>query len=236
MSSEFLSIPQRFNGPPTSGNGGYSCGIIANHIAGAARVRLHIPPPLDTPLALECNSDGSVALREDGILVANGAPCELQLDVPPAPGLDTARSARARFPCYEQHVFGTCFVCGPNRPEEDGLQLFPGPVGNWDLLACPWRPTADVLNEDGEVRPEIVWSALDCPGYFAAAGERLLHAVLGELEGERLAPVPGDQELVVYSWPLGEVGRKLYAGTAIATGDGVVLARARSTWILLDKR
>ena len=23
------SIPQRFNGPPTSGNGGYSCGILA---------------------------------------------------------------------------------------------------------------------------------------------------------------------------------------------------------------
>ncbi len=236
MPNESLSIPQRFNGPPTSGNGGYSCGIIARHITGAARVRLHAPPPLDTPMTLESNTDGSVALREDGILVASATPCDLQLEVPPAPTLATARSASERFPCYEEHVFGTCFVCGPNRPHEDGLELFPGPVGSWEMLACTWRPAADLLDDDGKVRPEITWSALDCPGYFAAAGERLLHAVLGELEAELVAPVPGDQELVVYSWPLGEVGRKLYAGTAIATGDGVLLARARSTWVVLNKR
>ena len=40
-------IPSRFNGPPDSGNGGYSCGVLAAFIDGPARVRLHVPPPLD---------------------------------------------------------------------------------------------------------------------------------------------------------------------------------------------
>jgi hypothetical protein len=32
-------------------------------------------------------------------------------------------------------------------------------------------------------------------------------------------------------WPLGEDGRKRYAGTALSTGDGELLAKARATWI-----
>jgi len=35
----------------------------------------------------------------------------------------------------------------------------------------------------------------------------------------------------VLGWPLGEDGRKLYAGTALYTADGELLARARQTWI-----
>jgi hypothetical protein len=33
-------------------------------------------------------------------------------------------------------------------------------------------------------------------------------------------------------WPLGEEGRKLYAGTALFGEDGRQLASARATWIL----
>ena len=36
---------------------------------------------------------------------------------------------------------------------------------------------------------------------------------------------------VAASWPLGEEGRKLYAGTALYAEDGEVLAVARQTWI-----
>ena len=36
---------------------------------------------------------------------------------------------------------------------------------------------------------------------------------------------------MVVGWPLGEDGRKLYAGTALFTADGELLARARATWI-----
>jgi hypothetical protein len=36
---------------------------------------------------------------------------------------------------------------------------------------------------------------------------------------------------VSVSWPFGEEGRKLYAGTALFAEDGEVLALARQTWI-----
>ena len=130
-------------------------------------------------------------------------------------------------------MFPTCFVCGPGRPGHDGLELFAGPVEDGSVLASPWEPGEGLLDNHGVVRAEIVWSALDCPGYFACMGENIRPAVLGELQARLLSAVAGRQTLVVYAWPLGEDGRKLYAGSAVATVSGDVLAYARSTWILL---
>ena len=233
MGNPSLNIPARFNGPPTSGNGGYSCGVLAAFVDGPARVRLLVPPPLDTELQVTVHEDGRVDMFDDETLVGTGTPCQLALEVPAAPTLEQAQKAREGYACYHDHVFDTCFVCGPGRPAHDGLELFPGPVDNWQLIACSWQPSPDLLDEQGLIRHEILWSALDCPGYFAAMGENIRPAVLGELDGELLEPVAGSDPLVVYAWPMGEDGRKLYAGTAIARPDGTVVARSRSTWIVL---
>ncbi|QFU75893.1 hypothetical protein EY643_09590 [Halioglobus maricola] len=227
------TISSRFNGPPTSGNGGYSCGVIAAHISGPARVRLMQPPPLDKPLHIGVEEAGKVVLLDGETPIGSGTPCAIDRDFPPAPTLEQATSASEGFPCYHEHVFGTCFVCGPHRPAHDGLDLFPGPVDDWHLIACPWRLRSDLLDSDGNVREEILWSALDCPGYFAAMGGELRHAVLGQLDGEIIEPVSGSEELVVYAWPLGQEGRKYFAGTAVARGDGTVVAHSRSVWIEL---
>lgn len=228
-----LIIPSRFNGPPESGNGGYSCGVLAALIDGPARVRLHVPPPLDTPLSVTETAPGALQMHAGNVHVGSAWASPLELDVPRAPEVDRARQARSRYVCYEGHVFPTCFVCGPGRPEHDGLELFPGPVDDWSLLASSWQPSADLCDQAGHVRPEILWAALDCPGYFACMGPDPKPAVLGELTAELAAPVPGDRPLVVYAWPLGEDGRKRYAGSAVADEHGSVLAFARATWILL---
>ena len=226
-------IHNRYNGPPTSGNGGYSCGVLAAHVSGPARIRLHVPPPLDTTLTVSQVDGGGVELHAGDSLVASGAAAMLELDVPAPPTEEEAQAAMKDFPCYEGHMFPTCFVCGPERDPRDGLELFPGPVaGREPLWACLWHPAADLLDRDGVVRPEILWSALDCPGYFAAMNGALRPALLGELVGELNNRVHGDNPLVVYAWPLGEDGRKIFAGTAVASG-GEVVARARSTWIEL---
>ena len=47
---------------------------------------------------------------------------------------------------------------------------------------------------------------------------------------ERL-PEEGEQ-CVVVGWPLGEDGRKLFAGTALLGADGETLATARQVWIV----
>ncbi len=228
-----VSIPSRFNGPPDSGNGGFSCGVLAAHVDGPARVRLHVPPPLDRPLEVRPTADGGVEMVDGEILVGTAVPAPFDLEVPEAPAIERAKDAMCRYPCYQGHVFPTCFVCGPGRPAHDGLEIFPGPVEDWSLLASAWKPDKDLLDGGGKVKTEIVWSALDCPGYFACMGQRPRPAVLGELQLKMLGRVPGDEILVVFAWPLGQDGRKLYGGTALAKADGTVLACARSTWILL---
>jgi hypothetical protein len=228
-----LTISARFNGPPTSGNGGYSCGVLAAFVDGPCKVRLHVPPPLDKTLAIVQETDGGVSMFDGETKVGSALPSALALDVPAAPSLAQAQQASKGFLCYEDHDYPSGFVCGPPREKNDGLCLFPGPVRDWNLLACPWYPAADTLDESGNVRPEIVWSALDCPGFFAAVGETLVPTLLGELSAELRAPVPGNDPLVVFSWPLGKEGRKLYGGVAIATQSGAVLACSHTTWIVL---
>jgi hypothetical protein len=230
-----LNIPPRFNGPPSSGNGGYSCGVVAAHIAGIARVRLHSPPPLDTPMQLHGAEQHALELRSEGTLIATGVTAELQLEIPQAPTLEQARKASEGYPGHREHMFGSCFVCGTKRAPGDGLRLFPGPVDDWSLVAAPWEPPTDLLDAHGDVLPEIVWSALDCPGCYGALGENMVPVLLGELVAELRAPVPGNEPLIVYAWPLGREGRKAYGGTAIANQAGDVLACSHSTWIILKK-
>jgi hypothetical protein len=48
----------------------------------------------------------------------------------------------------------------------------------------------------------------------------------------RIERLPDEGEpCVVVGWPLGEDGRKLFAGTALYGRDGDVLAVARQVWI-----
>ena len=231
--TQSVSIPARFNGPPASGNGGYCCGVLAGFIDGVARVRLHTPPPLEREMEIRRDGDGAVGMYDGELRVGSAWHGELNLDVPVAPGIAEAEAAEQGYRFRNDHVFPTCFVCGPGRPEKDGLELFPGPVSDWEMLACTWRPSPDLLDEKGCVCPEFVWSALDCPGFYAAYGEDPQLAVLGELTGEILQPVPGSDPLVVYAWPLGREGRKAYGGAAVASADGTVLAVSHSTWIEL---
>lgn len=231
--ADSVVIAERFNGPPGSANGGYCCGMLAAFIDGPARVRLHSPPPLDTPMSIVRNDDGTVAMQLHEQLVGSAEPASLELHVPGAPSPAAAREASAAFVGHRDHSFPSCYVCGPQRPHGDGLALFSGAVGTSGIVASTWTPAQDTLDLRGNVLAEIVWAALDCPGYFAAMGSAPRPAVLGELTGELRRAVPGGETLVVYAWPISAEGRKHYAGSAVASNSGEVLACARSTWIEL---
>ena len=45
-----FTIDATYNGPPKSGNGGYSCGVLGQFFDGPAEVMLRVPPPLDTEM------------------------------------------------------------------------------------------------------------------------------------------------------------------------------------------
>lgn len=232
-----IQIGGRFNGPPDSANGGYVCGLLAEFLAQPAEVTLRLPPPLETPLRVAREGAG-VQLYDADRLLAEAAPAELELDVPPPPAWEQARAAVPGFPGFEDHALPTCFVCGIHRREGDGLRLFTGPVaGRKDgLLACPWLPDAGLADETGHVRPEMMWAALDCPGAFAVqwANPGSL-CLLGRLTARIDArPRPGER-CIATGWPIGRDGRKRFAGTAIFSESGAVLGAARAVWIELKQ-
>jgi hypothetical protein len=218
---ERITIDRRFNGPESSANGGYTCGVIAELMGGAAEVTLRSPPPLDRPLDVVRDGDG-IRVIDGERVVAEAVPAEVELEVPKPPTYPEAEQASSRYPGFEEHAFPTCFVCGPEREPGDGLRIFAGPLGD-GRVASPWVPH--------EVEPKVVWAALDCPGAIAVGfpdrRETLLGRFAVKIDG---LPEVGER-CVVVGWPLGEEGRKLYAGTALYGEDGRPLARARATWI-----
>ena len=215
-----IVLPRRYRGPLTSANGGYACGRLAAFVdAVEVEVTLRVPPPLDRPLAVE-RDDGRVLLLDGDALVAEARPAPVEVDAPAPVAIADAEAARERHVRDWSVDFAECYVCGIR---EDGLEIRVGSVaGREPLHAAPVT-----LIETG---PEFVWAAVDCPGAYAVGAEGRGDIVLGRMTA-RVDRVPeAGEQCVVASWPLGEDGRKLYAGTALYAGDQL-LAFARQTWI-----
>jgi hypothetical protein len=223
-----VTIASRFCGPPRSGNGGYCCGLVAAGIEGAVEVTLRRPPPLDQALRVERGD--TVALHDGDAVVVEARPARLALDVPPPPMFEAAEAMSRRFAGAARHPFPTCFVCGPAREPGDGLRIFPGGAPESGLVGAPWMPDPSLADTDGRVRPEFLWAALDCPGYFAVAapGEP---AVLGRMTAEVEPAVAPGERCVVVAWSIGRSGRKLQAGTALYDASGTLRGRSLQTWI-----
>ena len=147
-----IIIDSRYCGPDNSGNGGYCCGILGQHIEGPSKVRLMIPPPIGTPLQIISDGDQK-HLMQGETTVGSATPCTLDVSsVPAAPTLDQAHAARKQYAGYEDSVYPRCFVCGPLREPHDGLCLFTGPVEDSPLVACDWQPLPDLLNDNGNIK------------------------------------------------------------------------------------
>ena len=164
----------------------------------------------------------------------------LDLDVPPPPTPAVAAAAEGDSPSRSSQyndgrgVHPTCFGCGAQRPGEDGLRIFAGPVevDGAAQVAGTWRPGRDLVDErTSQVGTLWVLAALDCPGAFAfiTGGDRA--GLLGRIVFERYAEVvEPDVDHVVTGWRIGSDGRKMFAGTALHTPDGRLLAAAKATW------
>jgi hypothetical protein len=233
---EPLTIPSRFNGPPSSANGGYTCGRVAELVgAEEVAVSLRLPPPLERPL--EVVRDGErVELHDvDGALVAEGFPQALGLEVPDpvSPEEAAAASAAGRERWTARHPFRTCVVCGPDRAPHDGLRVFPGELRD-GMFAASWTPDESIADGNGEVRPECVWAALDCPtsapvANFGAGPP----VVLARLTARLACSVRVGEPHALVSWPLAVEGRKRHAASALFDSEGRLLCAARALWIEL---
>jgi hypothetical protein len=185
-------------------------------------VTLRRPPPLETPLRVRRDRD-EILLLHGHAVVAEARPASVRL-VPPAPvSLEEAEDACTRHVRVGNPVFRECFVCGV-RDEDDGLGIYVGAVaGREPLHAAPWIVR--------EAAPEIVWAAIDCPGAYSVGADGRGEIVLGRMTARVLRVPEAGERCVVTAWPLGEDGRKLFAGTALLAESGELLALARQTWI-----
>jgi hypothetical protein len=227
-------IDPRFCGLPEIAHGGYVAGVIAAALGGAStEVRLRRPVPPGRHLSLERADPELVELRDGEALLADGAPAELSLDVPPPVTLEEAKAASMRFPGLHGHLFPGCFGCGPARGAGDGLRMFAGPVAGRRLVAAPWVPAAEAADAAGQVPGELVWAALDCPQLWslmlhvpAATPDRVVTAALAtRLE----QPVVAGEPHVLIAWPIGRDGRTWLAGAALFGPGGELCAVGRQT-------
>jgi hypothetical protein len=232
-----LIIDERFNGPPGSGNGGFSCGLVAAVIpaaAGVAEVTLRTPPPLGTQLRVEPRDNG-IAVLADEMLVAEGRRVTGAIHSPGFVDFEVATAASRGYLGFHDHPYPSCFVCGPERAIGDGLRIFPGAVDGRDVVAAPWIPDGSVADERGDVPDAIIWAALDCPSWFAFAAFDAWQGrpLLGRLAAEILARPRAGDHLVSVAQSSSRDGRKVHSGAALFADDGTLLARSRATWILV---
>jgi len=220
---ETVTIARRYRGPLDSANGGYAAGLLGARLGDAAEVTLLLPPPLERPLAVRREGDRLLLLDGD-LLIAEAAPGDPALQAPAPPTPAEAQAASEGVGAFGPPQFAECFVCGV-REDGTGLGIHPGPLPGGDgLVATTWTAS--------DVKPEVVWASIDCPGAYAVGETGRGEPVLGRMTA-RVERLPEDGEpCIVVGWPLAEDGRKLHAGTALYSRDGEVLALARQVWIL----
>ena len=246
-----LLVPARFNGPARSGNGGYVAGSLAALVPGSAgaavEVTLRRPPPLDVALQVT-QSDGITVLGAGNAPVATARLVDEPLDPVDAVSPAVAAEAMLRYPGRSKHPFPTCFACGPDRAEGDGLRIFPGPAGDdRGHVASIWVPHADLAEpasplDDARARhPDrrrrcglgATWAALDCVGGWSEDLEGR-PCVLGRMTARvDVLPLVAEPHVVV-GRHLGQDGRKSFTASTLYDADGRVVAGARHTWLQVD--
>ncbi len=244
-----IVVPQRFCGPPSSGNGGWSAGALAAVAAELAdhsgpwpaiTVALHQPPPLDTPLPVSTD-DGWTLATYNGSIVGRAQVTDRELGEVAAVSAADAHTASKGYRGFGAHPFPTCFTCGTRREEGDGLRIFPGDLGDESSrVAAPWTPHASVAADwpaDQEPARDasvpVAWAALDCVGGWSTDIEER-PMVLGTIT-LRLDALPriGEEHVVVGAMR-GSEGRKTFTAATMYDAKGAVVATAEHVWITVD--
>ena len=95
-----------------------------------------------------------------------------------------------------------------------------------------WTPREDLAGEDGLVRAEFLWAALDCPtAYALRVGDTF--TLLGRMAAEIIRrPKPGER-LIAAAWQVKQDGRKYFSDSVLLDENREIIAAANTLWIEL---
>ena len=228
-----VRVASRFNGPPKSGNGGWTAALLGKHLGPEVEVTLKRPIPVDRDIHVVVSGE-TAALVDGDVEIATARIAELDLDIPEAVSFEQAATARANFAGYKNHPFPGCFVCGTGRCCGEGMCLFTGPYDT-GMVASSWVPEAEFVTDDGVITPELIGAALDCPGAWGLIDRYGIEGpfVLGRMTYRIDKPIYAGERYVVQGWAQGREGRKLHCGDAVYDASGTLCAAAAATWIVL---
>lgn len=229
-------------------------------------VSLRSPPPLDEPMAVVSAGAGArlqMVLGETLVAEAEpGAPDVLdapEMAIPVAPSFAAAEAAVGASPAFWPRVNSLvpgglgvhpiCACCGADVAADLGLRVFAAPVPGFTGVTAAWTPDPAFDDGTGLLPPELIWTALDCPGQFAwleqaEDGAVINNALLGRFTVRIDAPVAIGEPCRVLGWRIEPAeasgtaaaapSRKFEAGTALIGADGTLRAIGRALWIRFD--
>jgi hypothetical protein len=254
MMTDSICVAGKFRGPPHSGNGGYVAGVIADALMrsqqvnnaladGPIEVTLRAPTPLDRALPVIYSSDvGTLRVVDDDTLIAEAKVVSLELAVPIPVSWQEAMQAReysyslpmGEHPFFEgirRGAHPVCFCCGAEPPVTESLHVYSAAVKNNEQVAAAWIPHACFADETGYIRPEFLWTALDCPGQMAWRARDVRTGMLGRLTAHIDKRVRASERCVVIGWTIANEGKKYLAGTALVNEANELCAYAKTVWI-----
>ncbi|WP_067689562.1 PaaI family thioesterase [Nocardia jejuensis] len=233
------TIPAHIHGYPGVAFGGYVAGLLADRANPSAqghkaiRVDFRRTIAVETPILLTAPTpDGHVRLTStDHTLLAEASPAELTVDPIPAPSWAAAKAATETALSSPSRTVTDCYGCGVAAPR--GLRIFPWALHDRPMVAAAWTPSPSLADESGNLPPEVVWAALDCPSGIAAWARSgmTLGAFTAALTATQLRPLPAGADYIAHAWPLHREGRKHTVAVALSTPDGDLCALAETLWL-----
>lgn len=242
MKVDNITLSKRFCGPPKTGNGGLTAGILVEAVGtNSAEIRLLNPTPVESSIILESEKGKQGTIYDDSKkILATLKSIEdenfPEYKLPVVPDLEDAKKISTFYPGFTTHPFPTCFVCGPKREVNDGMRIFVGPapeqIGFENLMVGHWLPDETISSANGFVRDAVIWGALDCPGGFSAVlGEPQL-IVLSKIRGKIIERPKVGEDNIVMSWRLQKMSRAFKVMTAIFKSDSKkLIAIAEALWL-----
>jgi uncharacterized protein (TIGR00369 family) len=124
-----------------------------------------------------------------------------------------------------------CFGCGPANPNGLQLKFELGPDGS--SYICKFGIGSSFVGPPGHAHGGIIATILD---EAMSKANRLANkiALTRRMEVEYLRPVPLGQPLVAEGRITRTTGRALYNRGEIRNADGVILARSRGTFLMIN--